>query len=110
MDATLLPYWENKALATPTLTLPDSLLIISFIFVKKINAFLMWSEIWKGRKKKFAKRQIRTCVDRVKRRRYTPYHLRHWNWQLLDVLCNVVYPESHIGGRSWCKYTLRVTY
>ncbi len=47
------PYWDNKALPTPTLTLPDTFifnfLIISFLL--KINAFPVRYEIWKGRKK-----------------------------------------------------------
>ncbi len=49
------PYWDNKALPTPTLTLPDTFifnfLIISFILLK-INDFSMRYEIWKGRKKR----------------------------------------------------------
>ncbi len=42
------PYWENKALPTPTLTL---CLFPSFLL--KINAFPMRYDIWKGRKKVF---------------------------------------------------------
>ncbi len=51
MDAT---HWDNKALPTPTLTLPDTLFSTFWLnpsFLLKINAFLMWFEIWKGRKK-----------------------------------------------------------
>ncbi len=52
------PYWFNKALPTPTLTLPDTLFSYFWSFpsfLLKINAFLMWYEIWKGRKKSLAK-------------------------------------------------------
>ncbi len=66
MDATLL---GHKALPTPTLTLPDTLFSTFWLnpsFLLKINAFLMWFEIWKGREKKFANRRIWTRVDRVK--------------------------------------------
>ncbi len=59
MDATLLGQ-------KPSLHLPDTLniLINSFIFIKKKNAFLMWFELGE---KQFAKRRIRTPVDYVKR-------------------------------------------
>ncbi len=48
------PYWDNKALPAPTLTLPDTLLSTFWLFpsfLLKINAFPMRYEIWKGRKK-----------------------------------------------------------
>ncbi len=47
-------YWDNKALPTPTLTLPDTLFSTFWLFpsfLLKTNAFLMRYEIWKGRKK-----------------------------------------------------------
>ncbi len=46
------PYWDNKALPTPTLT--DTLFSTFWLFLSfllKINAFPMRYEIWKGRKK-----------------------------------------------------------
>ncbi len=48
------PYWYNKALYTPTLTLPDifSTFWLFPSFLLKINAFTMRYEIWKGREKK----------------------------------------------------------
>ncbi len=49
------PYWYNKALYTPTLTLPDTLFSTFWLFpsfLLKINAFTMRYEIWKGREKK----------------------------------------------------------
>ncbi len=98
MDATLLPYWDNKALPTPTLTLPDTLLIISFIFIKKINAFLMWFEIWKGRKKSLPKGRFEPGSITSKGVWHTLYHLHHWSWQLLAVLCNVDYPNHTLVG------------
>ncbi len=48
------PYWDNKALPTPTLTLPDTLFSTFWLFpsfLLKINAFPMRYEIWKERKK-----------------------------------------------------------
>ncbi len=44
---------NNKALPTPPLTLPItfSTFWLFFPFLWKINAFLMWCEIWKRRKK-----------------------------------------------------------
>ncbi len=57
------PYWYNKALYTPTLTLPDTLFSSFWLFpsfLLKINAFTLRYEIWKGRKKKFGKRRDRT--------------------------------------------------
>ncbi len=48
------PYWDNKTLPTPTLTLLDTLFSTFWLFpsfLLKINAFLMRYEIWKGRKK-----------------------------------------------------------
>ncbi len=65
MDATL--FWDNTALPTPTLTLPDTSISTFGLFpsfLLKINAFLVWFE--KGEKKKFTKRRIRTRVDRIK--------------------------------------------
>ncbi len=46
MDATL--YWDNKALPTPTLTLPDTFifnfLVISFIFIEnKCFSGVIWN-------------------------------------------------------------------
>ncbi len=101
MDATL--YWDNKALPTPTLTLPDTFifnfLVISFIFIEN-KCFS--GVIWKGRKK-FAKRLIRTRVDRVKMSRlcHRFYHLRHWSWWWATVFCNVD-QSNHtlVGGVS----------
>ncbi len=55
MDATL--NWDNKALPTPTLAnhTPTRYFIINFLIISfillKINAFLMWFEIWKKEKK-----------------------------------------------------------
>ncbi len=62
------PYWDNKALPAPTLTLPDTLFATFWLFpsfLLKINAFLMWFEIWKGRKN-VCQKWIRTWVDRIK--------------------------------------------
>ncbi len=62
------PYWDNKALPTPTLTLPDTFstfwLFPSFLLKNKCFSDVIWN--LKREKKKFAKRQIRTRVDRVK--------------------------------------------
>ncbi len=41
-------YWDNKALPSPTQTLPNTLFSSFWLF--KINAFPMRYEIWKGRK------------------------------------------------------------
>ncbi len=63
------PYWDNKALPTPTLTLPDTLFSTFWLFpsfLLKINAFLMRYEIWKGRKKvqqKAASNSARPCQN-----------------------------------------------
>ncbi len=54
------PY--NKALPTPTLTLPNTLFSTFWLFPSfplKINAFTMRDEIWKGRKKSLAKGRIK---------------------------------------------------
>ncbi len=84
------PYWDNKALPTPTQYFIFNFLIISFIFIKnKCFSDVIWN--LKREEKKFAKRQIQTRVDRVKRSSlwHTLYHLRHWSWRLLAILCNV---------------------
>ncbi len=58
----MLPYWDNKALPTPTLTLPDTFifnfLIISFIFYLKEMFFWCDMRFEKG-EKKFGKRQAK---------------------------------------------------
>ncbi len=64
MDATLLVQYK------PSLHLPDTLFSTFRLFpsfLLKINAFPMWYEIWKARKKMFSKRWIQTQVDRVKK-------------------------------------------
>ncbi len=62
-------YYNNFLLQLfiPTLTLPDTFSTFWLFpyFFLKINEFLMWLKFEKG-EKKFAKRQIRTLVDRVK--------------------------------------------
>ncbi len=47
-------YWDNKALPTPTLTLPDTLFSTFLLFpsfLLQIHAFPLRYEICKGRKK-----------------------------------------------------------
>ncbi len=81
------PYWDNKALPTPTLTLPDTFIfnfLIIFIFIE-INAFPVRYEIWKG-EKKFGKRRARTLVYRVKKRDGPP--------------CRTQDPGGEVGSRS----------
>ncbi len=60
------PYWDNKALPTPTLTLPDTLfstfwLFPSFFIENKCPSDVM------GDKKKSGKRWIQIRVDHVKK-------------------------------------------
>ncbi len=78
------PYWDNKALPTPTLTLPDTFilnfLIISFIFIEN-NCLSDAICDLKREKKKFGK--SRTRVDPVKK--HALYHLRHWNRYWMNV-------------------------
>ncbi len=95
------PYWDNKALPTPTLTLPDTFifyfLIISFISIEnKCLSDAMWD--LKRNKKKFGKRRARTRVDRVKK--HAPYHLRHWNWCWIGVFFLCWLNQSHVSGRG----------
>ncbi len=73
------PYWDNKALPTPTLILPDTFifnfLIISFIFIEnKCLSDALWD--LKREKKNSAKGGIE--LDLVKK--HAPYQLHHWNW------------------------------
>ncbi len=74
---------NNKALPTPPLTLPVTFWLF-FPFLWKINAFLMWCEIWK-RRKKVCKSWIRTQVDRVKRG--TTHVLPFTPLELMTVNC-----------------------
>ncbi len=88
----MLPYWYNKALYTPTLTLPDTLFSTFWLFpsfLLKINAFTMRYEIWKGRekKKRSAKGGIEPLVDRVKKTWLVIYHLCHWSWCFSWLCC-----------------------
>ncbi len=59
-------FWDNKALPTPTLTLPVTFLFFQlfyyFLIFIEIKCFSKWYEIWKGRGKKL-KRQDRTRVE-----------------------------------------------
>ncbi len=75
------PYWDNKSLLTPYLTLPDSLSSTFRLFpslLLKIHAFPTWYLVWKGRGGKFGKTWIQTKVDRVKKTfKHVLYHLRH---------------------------------
>ncbi len=84
------PYWDNKALPTPTLTQPDTLFLTFRLFswLLKINAFPMWNEIWKGRIKKRIAR-----VDRViMTTHFTLY------CSSTSVFCWLA--QSHVGGWS----------
>ncbi len=59
------PYWDNKALPTPTLTLPDTLfstfLIISFIFIEnKCLSDAIW---YLKREKKVRQKVASNSVD-----------------------------------------------
>ncbi len=86
MDATLL---GQKTLPTPTLT--DTLFSTFWLFpsfLLKINAFLMWFEIWKGRI--FFCQKADSNLGRSRQKEYdTLYHLRLWSWRLTTVFCNV---------------------
>ncbi len=65
------PYWDNKSLPTPTLTLPDTLSSTFRLFTSlllKIYAFATWYLIWKGREKSSAKCRFKMQVDHVKKR------------------------------------------
>ncbi len=77
------PYWDNKSLPTPYLTLPNSLSSTFRLFpslLLKIHAFPTWYLVRKGRGEKFSKTWIRTKVDRVKKDfQHVLYHLRHWS-------------------------------
>ncbi len=64
------PYRDDKALPTPTLTLPNTLFSTIWLFpsfYKKKMLFWRDLKFQKAEKKKFAKRQIRTWVNRVHR-------------------------------------------
>ncbi len=63
------PYWDNKAL-------PHNFLIISFIFIEnKCFCDVIWN--YEKVEKNFARRRIRTRVDRVKMSTTYFYHLHH---------------------------------
>ncbi len=55
-------YWDNKALPTPTQYV---IFLIIFLFLNKCLSDAIWDSKRK-KKEKFAKRQIRSRVDRVK--------------------------------------------
>ncbi len=65
------PYWDNKALPTPTLTLPDTFifnfLIISFIFIENKR---LSDAIW----------DLKREALNINIKMHAPYHLHHWNW------------------------------
>ncbi len=70
------PYWDNKALPTPTLTLPDTFifyfLIISFISIEnKCLSDAIWD--LKRNKKKFGKRRFELGSIASKSMRLTIY-------------------------------------
>ncbi len=94
------PYWDNKALPKPTLTLPDTLISTFLLFpsfLLKIIAFPMQYEIWKGRNF-WGQKADSNSVDRVKK--HASYHLRHWNWCLMSVFLLCWLFQSHFGGQS----------
>ncbi len=62
----------------------------------KINAFPMWYEIWKGRKKSSAKGWFEPRSIASKRPRHAPYHLRHWNWWFVAIFYNIDYPTEKV--------------
>ncbi len=98
------PFCNNKALPTPTLTLPHTLFSTVWLFpsfLLKINAFLMWFEIWKGRKKNCQKADSYLSWSHQNEFEHTFYHLRHWIWRQLTVFCNFDQPNhTLVGGVS----------
>ncbi len=64
------PCWHNKALPTPTLTLPDTLFstffIISFIFIEN-DCLSNVTRLFKMEGKKLGIKRVRTQVDNVKK-------------------------------------------
>ncbi len=85
------PYWDNKALPTPTLTLPYILFSTFWLFSLSLLKNKCFSDcnLEFEKEKKIGKRRIRTRVDRFKRVWHTLYHLHYWSEQLLAVLCNI---------------------
>ncbi len=97
------PYWVNKALPTPSLTLPGTLFSTCWLFhsfLLRINAFPMWYEIWKGRKKRFGKRWVWTRLDCIKK--HAPYQLHHWtdDWQMSFIISVDCPNHTLVGGVS----------
>ncbi len=95
------PYWDNKALPTPTLTLPDTSFSPFWLFpsfLLKIIAFPMWYEIWKGRKFFLAKDGFELGSISSKRLRYALYQLCHWSWLSMAVFCSVDCPNPILVG------------
>ncbi len=93
MDATLLgqlspPYTYPN----PTDTLSSTFWLFPS-FLLKINAFLMWYEIWKGRKI-VCKRRVWTRVDGIKKQ--APYE----RLMSMSVFFQRWLSQSHVGGRS----------
>ncbi len=82
------PYWGNKALSTPTLTIYSirktlfyfifNFLIISFFFIENKRPSNVILDL-KREKKSFAK----GMVERVKKH---TSNLQHWSWLTIDFL------------------------
>ncbi len=95
------PYWDNKSLPTPSLTLPDTLFSPFYYFINllKINAFPMPYEIWKGRKLKSAKGRFELGSIVSKCMHFTIYTTEtDVKWA---CFCSVDYPNhTLVGGVS----------
>ncbi len=92
------PYWVNKTLPTPTLTLPDNLFSTFSLFpsfLLKINAFPMRYEIWKGRKKSLAKGGCQPALTASKNMHLTICTTETDYWPALFI---VDYPNHKLVG------------
>ncbi len=97
----MLPYWDNKFLPSPALTLPVTFstfrLFASFYWKMKKN--FLYRDV-KRVKNEFGKRQIRTQVDLVKMKNalHTLNHLHHWRCHFAAVFCNAISRKHTLMG------------